>query len=197
MSLKTAAPAETRERILEAAADIFAERGQREATVREIVTRARANLAAVNYHFGDKAALYAAVLEREMRAAHADHALERAEGTPEERLRAFVEGFLRRVTDRNSRAGRLMSREMIEPTSALDRLVERVLRPIYGRLVVLVRELRVMPLPRAELAAKSILGQILFYKHCAPVVERIDGRLPRIEALAEHILRFSLGGIRA
>ena len=193
MSLKL----ETRERILEAAGAVFAEKGFRDATVREIVARAKVNLAAVNYHFRDKEALYAEVLEREMRAVHAKHPLEDVDGPPERRLRAFIDGFLRRVTDRGSRVGRLMTREMIEPTGALDRLAERVIGPIYERLVALVREVRGMSKPKAELAAKSVLGQMLFYKHCAPVVERIDGRLPRIEDLAEHILRFSLGGIRA
>lgn len=194
MSLKPA-PAETRERILEAAADVFAEKGFRDATVREIVARAEVNLAAVNYHFRDKERLYAEVLEREMRAVHSKHPID-GESTPQRRLRAFVEGFLRRVTDQGSRAGRLMSREMVEPTAALDLLAERVIRPIYAQLVGLVREIRRMSTPQAELAAKSVLGQILFYKHCAPVVERIDGRLPRLEVLAEHIVRFSLGGIR-
>ena len=191
MSLKA-----TRERILDAAAGVFAEKGFREATIRDIVSRAKVNLAAVNYHFRDKKKLYAEVLEREMRAVHAKHPIDDG-ATPERRLRAFIDGFLRRVTDRDSRAGRLMAREMIEPTAALDRLSERVIRPIYESLVALTREVGGMSRPRAELAAKSVLGQILFYKHCAPVVERIDGRLPRIETLAEHILRFSLGGIRA
>lgn len=186
----------TRERILDAAGEVFAEKGLREATVREIVARAKVNLAAVNYHFRGKEGLYAEVLEREMRAVHAKHP-EGEGGTPEARLRAFVAAFLRRVTDRESRAGRLMAREMIDPTAALDRLAERVIRPIYERLVALVRELRGMSRARAELAAKSVLGQILFYKHCAPVVERVDGRLPKSDVLAEHILRFSLGGIRA
>ena len=45
---------ETRERLLEAAGEVFAERGFREATVRGICKRANANNAAVNYHFGEK-----------------------------------------------------------------------------------------------------------------------------------------------
>ena len=187
----------TRERILEAAGEVFAEKGFRDATVREIVARAKVNLAAVNYHFRDKKRLYAEALEREMRAIHAKHPIDDAGAPAERRLRAFVTGFLHRVTDGDSRAGRLMSREMIEPTAALDRLAERVIRPIYAHLVKLVREIRRMSTSQAELAAKSILGQILFYKHCAPVIERIDGRLPGIDVLAGHITRFSLGGIRA
>src|SRR4030095_12192205 len=54
---------ETRQRLLEAAGEVFAARGFRAATVREICQRAQANLAAVNYHFGDKERLYAAVLQ--------------------------------------------------------------------------------------------------------------------------------------
>jgi AcrR family transcriptional regulator len=58
---------ETRQRLLEAAGAVFAERGFRATTVREICHRARANLAAVNYHFGDKERLYGAVLQYALR----------------------------------------------------------------------------------------------------------------------------------
>ena len=52
-------PEEPRERLLWAAGEIFAEKGCRAATVREIVGQAGANIAAVNYYFGDKVRLYA------------------------------------------------------------------------------------------------------------------------------------------
>src|ERR1700744_5622166 len=57
-----AAHAETRRELLEAAGEVFAEVGFREATVREICRRGNANIAAVNYHFGDKKTLYLEVL---------------------------------------------------------------------------------------------------------------------------------------
>src|SRR6266850_7915162 len=58
----------TEKRLLEAAGEIFAEHGYRAATVRQICEKARANIAAVNYHFGDKEGLYRAALRSVHRA---------------------------------------------------------------------------------------------------------------------------------
>jgi len=206
---RTATPpsADTRQRLLEAAGQVFAETGYRAATIREIVRRAGgANIAAVNYHFRDKEGLYAAVLEHFARAAVAKHPAHGGlspEAPAEEQLHAFVRALLLRVFDLGHQAvhGRLMAREMVEPTRALDRIVEQVIRPMYGRLCAIIKSLAG---PRASLAeiersAKSVVGQALFYKHCGPVLERLDGRLPDlkdVDALAAHIVAFSLRGIR-
>jgi AcrR family transcriptional regulator len=57
-------PKDTRERLLDSAEELFAEKGIRMTSLREITHHARANLAAVNYHFHSKAALVQAVFER-------------------------------------------------------------------------------------------------------------------------------------
>ena len=53
----------TRERILDAALDLFGERGLTGTTVRDIAARAKVNVAAISYHFGGKDELYRAVAE--------------------------------------------------------------------------------------------------------------------------------------
>ena len=121
---RTATPAaDTRERLLEAAGDVFSESGFRAATVRDIVSRAGANIAAVNYHFGDKEGLYAAVLQyfaKESLAKYPPGGGLRPDASPEEQLYAFVRSFLLRIVDPGHQSvhGRMMAREMIEPTAA-------------------------------------------------------------------------------
>jgi len=205
---RTAEPAtDTRERLLQAGGAVFSEAGFRDATVREIVTRAGANIAAVNYHFGDKEGLYSAVLQyyaKESLSKYPPHGGLHPEAPPEEQLHAFVRAFLLRIFDKGHQAvhGKMMAREMIEPTAALDRIVEQMIRPLYGRLCAIVKALAgpgvgILPVQRA---AKSIVGQCLFYKHCAPVIKRLDAHLPDlrdIDVLTDHIVAFSVAGIRA
>jgi len=200
--------AETRRHLLEAAGEVFAEFGFRNATVREICRRAGANLAAVNYHFGDKETLYAEVL----RYAHG-RALAKyppllglpADAPPAEKMRAFVRSFLLRTFDKgpNSWHGKLMSREMIEPTAALDALVEERMRPMAGQLWRIVADLLECPLndKRVRLCAFSVVSQCVFYHHCGPVVSRLFPKQPAldragIERLTDHVVSFSLAAMK-
>src|SRR5262245_41452139 len=115
--------AATRQRLLDAAAHVFAEDGFRSATIQRICRRANANIAAAHYHFGDKTGLYAAVFEYAAEVAARDAPPETANGTPAEaQLRAHVTSMLTRLLDpqRPAWLARLIAREMIEPTPALD-----------------------------------------------------------------------------
>ena len=71
---------ETRERVLKAAAQLFADRGFKKVTVRDICRAARANVAAVNYHFGDKGGLYREVLQLAIETMRATNDAARAAG---------------------------------------------------------------------------------------------------------------------
>src|SRR5262249_41818939 len=124
---------ETRERLLRAGERLFGERGLRKVTVREICRAAHANVAAANYHFGDKLGLYREVLQRAIDAMRAttDAAREAGRGQPpEEQLRQYVKAFLRAILNPVSFGiHRLILREVSEPTPALDAIVEQALRP--------------------------------------------------------------------
>lgn len=206
MSTDTDKHQDTRERLLEAAGEVFAERGFRAATVREISRLAHANVAAVNYYFGDKEMLYTAVLEYCFRSAVKKYPPDLGlseEATTEERLHAFVLSFLYRVLDEGRPAwhGRLMAREIAEPTKALDHLVVTVIRPLHERLGVIVREL-LGTVPSEQFIRRcvlSVIGQILFYHYCRPTLGRLyaeEFERRGIDSLARHITRFSLNALR-
>ena len=103
----------TETRILETAGHVFAETGFQAAKVRDICARAGVNLAAVNYHFGDKLGLYKEVLRYACcaagNAATFDPALPGR--TPESKLRGFVRKLLQQIygEDRPAWPVRLMT----------------------------------------------------------------------------------------
>lgn len=195
----------TRSRLLEAAGEVFAERGYRDATVREICTRAGANIAAVNYYFQGKDGLYTRVVDYAQGCMQSAYPLQIDASLPlEQRLAQFVRAFLVRVLDDTRPAWhwKMMLREIADPTPALDRVVQGTIRPTMLLLGAILRDL----LPGAEdhevrLAAASIVGQCLHYRHARPVMERLfPGQKfgpSELDLLAGHITRFSLGGLRA
>ncbi len=206
MSSVSPRAAETRRRLLEAAGEVFAEHGFRAATVQEICRRADANIAAVNYHFSDKEQLYREVIRYAEEQHGAAHPRELPRGaSAEERLHAHVEWFLIHLLDEGRPAwhGRLMAREMIEPTAALDELVDGHIRESNDRLLGIVRELMGPEASDEQVrtSAFSITGQCLFYRHCEPVIARLHPELrigrAQVPALAEHVTRFSVAGLDA
>ena len=191
----------TQQRLLEAAREIFADVGFRAATVRQICQKAGANVAAVNYYFGDKEGLYLAVL-RSVPRAHAEKypAVRNGRLSARDRLRVFVESLLQRVFD-SGRPGwhvKIIAREMVEPTRALDSLVREVARPLHDELTSIVRAL-LGPAADDEavrLSVLSIMGQCVYYHHARSVLERLHPQRPLgpadVVRLANHITNFSL-----
>jgi AcrR family transcriptional regulator len=201
------ASSETRQRLLEAAGEVFAKRGFRSSTIRKICRRARANLAAVNYHFGDKEHLYAAVVEYAHTRAREKYPLIHGESEarpPAERLGAFIHYFMFSLLDEGVPAwfGKLMAQEMIEPTAALDAVVEKFIRPMSQNLADIVQELlgAAATEARVRLCQLSIVGQCLHHRNSKPVIQRLfplQKYGPEdIKAIAEHITRFSLGAMQ-
>ena len=206
---------DTKERLLQAGMEVFAQRGFANASIRQICSRAGANAAAVNYHFGDKQRFYAEVLATCHLRAWKRRPIPRLGdyAVPAEALAAWVRWFLELLTvDGAGPLGRLMAREMADPTDALDQLIQRSMAPMMLTLHEIVGAL--MPESSQEarnLCLQSVAGQCLFYRHAHPVFERLErlakqGALPAggaiisqvdLERLADHITQFSLAGIRA
>src|SRR5712691_6419534 len=125
---------ETRQRLLNAAAQLFADRGFKKVTVREICRAARANVASVNYNFRDKGGLYREVLQAAIDTMRAttDAARKAGEGLPaDERLRRYIHVSLCRAAAEGSPSWirRLITREIADPTPAFDAVVEQGVRP--------------------------------------------------------------------
>lgn len=197
---------ETRLKLLQAAGQVFAEHGFRRATVREICSRAGANIAAVNYHFGDKQKLYASVLQHWLGEALQKYPPDGglpADAPSEQKLHAFVRSFLFRILGEGTPAwhGRLMAREMSEPTEAFDLILAETARPMSQRLNGIVRDLLGPGANEQDVrnCAMSVAGQCCFYRHAHEMIRRLypdTSHTPEhIEQLSEHITRFSLSAI--
>jgi len=196
----------TRRRLLDAAGEVFALKGFADTTIREICGTARANIAAVNYHFGDKQKLYAAVFASlQLLADEGSGPPDAAAGeSAEDRLRGFIRQFLKRLLDpgRPSWSGRLMAREMSQPTGVFQSLVEDHIRPREATLQAIIRQI-VGELPPRVIAkcSVSVVGQMMHYHFARPVLKNLSPIYAdldqHVEELADHVTRFSLGGLRA
>jgi len=197
---------ETNDRLLAAATEVFADVGYRAATLREICRQGNANIAAVNYHFRDKEQLYAAVLERAVVAAGGGLVQIAPEPAlaPEEKLRHFIQHLFRSLLgdDRPMQLLRLIAHEMVEPTPALDLAIEKAARPLHEILEAIVAEL-LGPAAEPTLVrdcAVSIISLCSTYHHSEAIIQRLHQLNVHdpatIEQLADHVYRFSLGGVR-
>jgi AcrR family transcriptional regulator len=198
---------ETRLRVLAVATKLFAAGGFKKVTVRQICLEAHANVAAVNYHFGDKLGLYREVLGKaiETMKATTDAAREAGNGlAPEEKLRAYIRVFIRRVYHKAHEPWihHLMAQELADPTPALDLVVDQVQKPRLAYLTEVIAEVLGVPPSdtRVLLSVMSVQTQCI-----APLMNPFSQRLgvdmvpdeAAVEALATHIEAFSLGGLRA
>jgi AcrR family transcriptional regulator len=200
----------TRERLLEAAAHLFAEKGYKATTIRDICRRAGANIASVNYHFDNKRHLYDAVIRTAVE--FALHSYPPAptrplDLTPEERLHQFILAFLRRRLD-GRRPGwqrQILTREMADPgpgTRALVAdIVERNHRLLENILQAVLAEAGLEATDRQmHHIMASIVGQCLFYQpgHFALQIinEHLDLSPAGVDDIARHITSFTLAAIR-
>lgn len=196
----------TRDKLLEAAGRAFAERGYSSATIRDICNRAGANVAAVNYYFKDKLALYTEVLTQVKRAAHVDQvraALDQ-NASPEEILRDAIRARLRGLHEQKLPDWhfRIAARELAQPTPAMSQVIDKVMRPIYERLLEVIGKIIGRPPDHEQtrLCTHSVMGQILLYVLAGPVLMRLWPEMKmtpqQLDRVADHIADFSLAYLR-
>lgn len=198
---------DTRRRVLEVAARLFAERGFRKVTVREICAAADANVAAVNYHFRNKMGLYTEVARTAINAMRAttEAALKGNEtATARDALHHYIRVHLHHILGEGHESWihKLMTREMTDPTPALDLIVEEGIRPRLKHLARVISELMRCPVDDERVArcVASIRGQCLMYLP-NPVTCRLNPRwrptADQLDQIGTHIAEFSLAGIGA
>jgi TetR/AcrR family transcriptional regulator, regulator of cefoperazone and chloramphenicol sensitivity len=192
----------TRDKLLEVAERVFADRGYQAATIREICVRAGANVAAVNYHFGDKLGLYTEVLQQSIRAAQIDaieNALDKT-APAEEILRAVIRARLQGLWRGDLRDWhfRILTHELAQPSPAFQQFINKVGRPIFKRVLGLVGGMIGLPADdeKTRLCAVSVIGQILVYVFPGPFLAAVWPQLKmtqeQVERIADHIADFSL-----
>lgn len=196
---------ETRRALLEAAGQIFAEQGYARATSKDICARANANIAAVNYHFGGKDGLYAAVLEEahsRLVSIEAMAATAKSNIEPRMKLRIFLQRIVTEACkDRGGWELRVLSREVLSRSPMMSRLVENQIAPKAKILRSVLAELMHLPAddPAVSRVVLNLMGPFLMLlitdrslqKQVAPKLE-LDP-----EVLTEHMYIYALAGMEA
>ncbi len=197
----------TRERLLTAASRIFAEQGFQESTIAEICVQAEANIASVNYHFGDKETLY---LEAWRYAFNEELNLYPSDGgvvedaSAEQRLAGRIRSLISRVADEKSYSFAIINKEMAQPTRLLADILEKEINPQRLKMLELLKEClgQAATDQRIQYCHTSIMGQcfqLLRLKHMqsARHFPNYPSDLSDSKAFAEHVVHFSLAGIQA
>lgn len=134
-------PVKTRTHILDVAERLFAEHGLDSVSIRDITTKAKASLGAINYHFGTKLGLIAAIFDRRLtpvtqaRLAALDEVEKNAgENTPlaEDILRAFI-GPAFDESDRSHTFRKLMGRCLSEPNPDIEEMLHAQFQTLAER----------------------------------------------------------------
>ena len=200
----------TRERILQAASQVFAEHGFEKGTVREICTRAQANVAAVNYHFRDKRELYMRVLDAWEK--ESDERFPIANGVSSdapapERIKGLFTSFLRRIffsgdsPDESHKRARVIMHEIASGTHIKERREE----DSYCRVEAVMRANLIELMPGAspllvQDCVDSSMSQVTAcFMHFVYDPHEYQDMLSyeEVDRLAAHMTTFALGGIRA
>jgi TetR/AcrR family transcriptional regulator, regulator of cefoperazone and chloramphenicol sensitivity len=197
-----AAAQETRRKLIDAAGEVFAERGLHAATIKDITNRAGVNSAAINYHFRDKFELYAAVVRHVLSVGPS--LTRQASGTSEERLRSIITAFVGTLHDPAHPRwhATVLAHELAQPTAALDAVMDELIRPVHRTHLDIVREILGPRVPETQVryAVLGVLAQSTFYVFHNEVLRRLQPEMvpdENSEEVADYIAEFSLATLHA
>jgi AcrR family transcriptional regulator len=197
----------TKDALLAAAIEVFADKGFDAATVRDICGKANANVAAVNYHYGGKDALYMAVLEVVFPSDSYEPS-GTADMDPEKRLKVYLRNLVSDIYKRGENIitdrWAIFLREMAKPSKNLDFITRRQVQPRANELREIVTAFLGPETPDMKLAFAASSVWILLLDHLLtqPILDRLTPRRPGIteanmELFIDHVLTFSIGGLQA
>ena len=200
----------TKERILDEAESLFAQRGFDGVSVREITTAARCNLAAVNYHFGNKRKLYIEVFRsrwvpraRRLQKHFRKNLVLTEKPSPAAVAHALAGAFLvgPMSDEERQRHHQLMLRELGRPTEAFKLVADEIMRPFLKE----VAQMLAASLPKTKepeslfLDIFSVFSMVIYFNFAREAVSHITGRqYDRAfkEQLVEHIAGIVQNGVR-
>ena len=201
----------TKERILDTAEILFAQKGYQAVSVRQITSAAECNLAAVNYHFGNKENLYLEVfrsrwvprakrLQESFRKYLASQESLSESAVVRALAKAYVDGPF--SDDERLRHSQLMTREMTQPTKAFEHVAEQVIQPFFREVLERLSSVSSDKVGEEEMLLNifSIFAMVLHFNFARVAVSRLTGRKydPSFRAqLVEQITQFSLRGLGA
>jgi AcrR family transcriptional regulator len=199
----------TRQRLLEIAGQVFAEKGFDRATGKEICERASTNTAAVNYYFGGMEGLYTAVLQEAASRLVISDALRAAiagQTDAKAKLEAFLGLFVQALTGPASESWvlRVIGREALAPSPVLvalqgkERLQRaRILKAVVGELMGLPEDH-----PAVARGCVSVIAPCFLLLICdRPALKQMFPNLgfaPKdAPAVLRHLVEFALAGLSA
>lgn len=198
----------TRQRILGAAEELFAERGFAGASLRQVTTAANVNLAAVNYHFGSKDNLIEEVFRRrldqlsEVRLARLAEVAATAGATLEMLLDAFITPALELSLDR--KGGAVFMRVLARAFAEHNGNLRAFLSDNYGHVLkdFAAAFSRLLPgLDKQELYWRLdiAVGALTYAMADFGMIQRRTGESERAhrEQMTRHLIHFTAAGLRA
>ena len=176
---------DTRRRILQAAAAVFAQKGYHKSTNAEICGLCGANTALINYHFHNKESLYRLAWDfarEETRKRYPLQADEAQNLTSVEKLRFLIDALIRRNADSTCYDQQIWRKELAQPTGFLTERRYEMVSPIRQTLGKIIADILGSKTPDStiRLCTMSIIAQ------CRVPIMPMSGDCPLLMSDVEH-----------